>query len=372
MKHVHWLLTLVLVCASVGCAPAGLSTPAASPTVATATSTLPPLTATPAPSQTAAPTASPTASPTPPPSPTAISSAPLASARVSAPFQLAWSPSGERIAVTSAQGLYLFKADDLSQVAFNQTAQPLEHLAFRPDGRQLATSGGVNHQIWDGATGQLLEEQPDSIDGLAAVSYDRAGNLFLALRGGTGADIDIVKHADQQGTSMVGFSDSLRLGIIDISPTGDAVAVSQVTKLEIWGMPYRGLLRTVEFKASEFFSLFELSYSLDGKMLAGASGDCMIYVLDVITGKTLQVLPWCTEKLDRKTQLGLAFSADAKYLAANNGKGAIQIWETSTGLLHQTISVSTTHLNSLAFNSDGTKLASVSEGGTLQVWAVQP
>ena len=380
MKHVYWLLTLGLVCASVGCAPADLSAPTASLTVATATSILPSPTATPAPSQTAAPspTAMPTPSPTPFPLPTTIASAPLASARVLAPFQLAWSPTGERIAITTANGLYLFEADDLSEVAFTQTARSLRFLSFSPNGQRVATDDGGNYQVWDSATGQLLEEHLVTFNEITALTYDQTGKLYIAQRGGAGEsgdDIDVDIYFGEQSTSVGFIANSFGLGAMAISPDGMTVAVPNFEGIEIWGLPYRGLLYTIDKIVT-----FELSYSADGKRLvaAGEDGkrlgvegeDCKIHVVDVPTGQVLQTFTWCTQR--PIAHLGLALSHNGKLVAANNATGAIQIWNADTGNVRQTIPVAVSTLNSLAFNPDGTKLASVSEGGTLQVWTVQP
>jgi WD40 repeat protein len=279
-------------------------------------------------------------------------------------FQLAWSPSGERIAITTKTGLYLFDANDLSRVILNETAYPLRYLAFSPDGRQLATTNGNNYQIWDGITGQLIHDQFFSSNGIPGLGYDQAGNLYIADLGATGTSIDVIRLLGQETRWLASVSYA-PVPFVVISPAGDTFAVP-AGGIEIWAMAYRQEpLRTLgESQEVEYI------YSPDGKHIAAAGINCQIQIFDVATGQTLQTITWCEQR--PKSHRGLAFSLDGKRLAANNGAGALLIWDVGTGELLQTIPVAVSQTSGLAFSPDGKRLAAIGDDNTVRLWEVQP
>ena len=372
VKHIYRALNLSLLLVLSACAFVGQETPLVPTEILTSVKpspTLPSTLTVPA-SLTPQPTATVTLTPTPEASPTATALPPLASARVAKFFQLAWSPSGERIAVTTNKGLSLFDANDLSPVVSADTAQPLTYMAFRPDGRQLVTTGGTNYQIWDAVTGQLIQDQFFTINGIPGLGYDQAGNLYIALLGGSGTDIVVAKLKGQKSIGMADISYA-PTPLIAISPAGDTVAVPS-GGIEIWDMNYRQEpLRMVGKDVLRFnYNPFEFIYSPDGKWIAAGDTSCQIRVFEVATGETVQTITWCEQW--PKGHRGLAFSADGKWLAANNGAGALLIWDATTGELLQTIPVAVSQTSGLAFSPDGKRLAAIGDDNTVRLWAVQP
>jgi len=99
-------------------------------------------------------------------------------------------------------------------------------------------------------------------------------------------------------------------------------------------------------------------YSPNGKLLAVAvDGDIELY--DAITrtlGRTLEG--------DR-----VAFSPDGAYLASVRYK-TVELWQVSTGILERTLAGHTDVVTSVAFSSDGSRLASGSKDGTVKLWQV--
>lgn len=152
------------------CVPVSPSTPtqlplAPSPSLS---SSPVPLVPSPSPSQSPAPLHSvATIQPTPElPSPTAKSGTLVGrlerEAKVDGVMAMAWSPDGERIALTTTSGVLLLDSSTLSQVAAQTTDLPQNALAFSADGTTLATvdhfEQGRTVRLWDTVDLTFLRE----------------------------------------------------------------------------------------------------------------------------------------------------------------------------------------------------------------------
>ena len=162
--------------------------------------------------------------------------------------------------------------------------------------------------------------------------------------------------------------------------------------------------------------VWSVAFSPDGNRLASGSSDHTARLWDVETGEEIATLPldkpcttmalafspcgnmiaggmfgehrlWCAESLTTlftishpQTQkpYALAFSPCGKYLASGTWwqdgmeKMAIRLWNVATGENIHTFWGHTTDVQSLAFSSDGTLLASGGFDGTILLWDVEP
>jgi WD40 repeat protein len=66
----------------------------------------------------------------------------------------------------------------------------------------------------------------------------------------------------------------------------------------------------------------------------------------------------------------LAYSPDGKYLASDDAKNQIQIWDPATGRVIATLRGHTHPVICLTFHPDGTRLASGSQDETVKIWDV--
>jgi WD40 repeat protein len=114
-----------------------------------------------------------------------------------------------------------------------------------------------------------------------------------------------------------------------------------------------------------------VAYSPDGTLMA-VSGKGGIQIYTVSTGVLLRCLPTSAQAV-----LSLAFSSDGKTLASGGSYNEVELWNVSTGILAASFSTTINQgVNSVALSPDGTMLADGGQLnnngiGVLEVWSLK-
>ena len=241
---------------------------------------------------------------------------------------LAYSPDGARLAVTGSIGIWVY--DARTGIALNLLAGD-ENFVFSPEGQILASnSGGTTIRLWDMDTGKQLhtltvhEKRVNNMSG----DEDWVNNMLfspdgktLASSGGVWNDRTIRLWdvtTGQQRHTLIGHSPGYYS--VSFSPDSKTLASS-------W---HDGTIRLWDVNTGKHLHTFigheagvnSVAFSPNGRTLASGSMDGIIRLWDIDTGKQLRPFTGHADSIN-----SVAFSPDGQTLASGSRDGTVLLWE---------------------------------------------
>ena len=229
---------------------------------------------------------------------------------------IAFSPDGERLAVSTNIGVWVYDVKTTLELAlFAGGPWPFKgDVVFSPDGTLLAVDDAGHINLWEVST----------------------GNKLASFRG--------------YASSSVVFS-----------PDGTKLASGMVdTTVRLWEISKGKNITSFTGHTKQVISV---AFSPDGTKLASGSVDTTIKLWEISAGKNAALLTGHTDDV-----VSLVFSPDGTKLASGSRDNTIKLWEVATGKNIATRADHVGWVSSVAFSPDGKKLASGALNGTVRLW----
>ena len=321
-------------------------------------------------------------------------------------YAVAYSPDGRQLATTSRK-LASFISEGVTKIWDAETGQPMasyasdedatRNLAFAPDGKTIAM-GSKNEvaatDLRDTATGKIQHTLPRhdffaydvafSPDGKLLAQAEDSGTLSLFdVKSGTRKRF--LKKIMIEAGGTVHFVSFSTVYSVSFSPDGKILAAGCAdATVQLWDVGTGRLVRTLTGHPK---SVTSVEFSPDGRLIASSSNervwsssmssasaqrikknasDNAVRLRDARTGKVLHVLRGHTAGID-----WVAFSPDGKTVASGSDDKTVRLWDTSSGRLQQILEGHSGTVDTIDFSPDGARLASGSNDRTVRLWRLR-
>ena len=274
---------------------------------------------------------------------------------------VAFSPDGQRLAVASHIGVWLYDVATSRELALLPTSLRVNSLAFSPDGTTLA-SGSYEGTVllWDVATREQRATLEGHTYGVNSVSFSPDGTTLAS-----GWDDGTITLWDMATREQRATLEGHTYGVnsVSFSPDGTTLASgAQDRTVTLWDVATREQIATLD--EGHRYGVNSVSFSPDGTVLASGSGG-NVTLWDVATREQIATF----EGHRYYGVKSVSFSPDGTTLASGSQDNTVLLWDVATKEHIATLEGHTGWVTSVSFSPDGTTLASGSSDGTVLLWA---
>jgi RNA polymerase sigma factor (sigma-70 family) len=279
---------------------------------------------------------------------------------------LAFSPDGKQVAVSQGGGVTFYDAATGKE---QRRVPPAGKwvawwLAYAPDGRRIALPGATAAviRLCDSVTGKDVGTISNGPEVLTVV-FAPDGKTLAAAGKDNVVRLWDVATGKQAGAFREGLPEPGRdrVTALAFSPDGKVLAAASDVSVVLWaaaGGKVLGRLRCPTWMVTG------LSFRRDGKVLFSWGFDGAVRRWDVAAGQEIR---GPEGDLD---QSSLARSPDGKLVATGGTDGTVTLWEAATGRRLRELVGHQGRVVALAFSPDGRRLATAGWEPTVRVWDV--
>jgi WD40 repeat protein/predicted Ser/Thr protein kinase len=230
---------------------------------------------------------------------------------------------------------------------------PANGVAFSADGKRLAWVSWDGVKLWDPVNGHVLLILKGHAVGVGGLAFSPDGKQLASASWDATVSIWDVATG-QERLTLKGHTKAV--SGVAFSPDGTRLAsASQDATVKLWDVA-TGQERLTLKGHTKWVT--RVAFSPDSRQLASASFGT-VKLWDAATGQELLTL---------KGSAPVAFSSDGTRLASASEGKTVKLWDAATGQELLTLKGHTDSVTGVAFSPDGTRLASASDDKTVRVW----
>jgi WD40 repeat protein/predicted Ser/Thr protein kinase len=280
---------------------------------------------------------------------------------------LAFSPDGKRVACSGGDGtIRLFETDSGRELRrFAAHPGEVECVLFAPDGAHILSGGGESGKVgvltlWDAGTGKEVMSLRGHSDSVCAIAFSPEGRRIAS--GSRNGSVNIWEIATgRELASLKGHAGEV--AAVAFSPDGKrAVSGSRDKSLKVWEVETRRELMTLKGHSEGICSVAFIS---GGRRIISVGYDHTVRIWDAGNGRELRSL-----EVQSRGMESIAFTPDGKRGASAGSDGILKVWDTESGQELMVLREHSGEICSLAFSPDGQHVASRVTDGTVRIWSL--
>jgi WD40 repeat protein/DNA-binding transcriptional regulator YiaG len=277
---------------------------------------------------------------------------------------LAYSLDGKLIATSDANGIIkIWNALSGQEILALGHPGWIHAVAFSPDSTRLASASETGtFKVWDTGTGNELLRLQGGLSGLYDIDFTPDGKKLVTC----GKDGSVRVRDVEFGQEYLNLTSSTSTVIaLAVSPDGTRIVSSAYDgTLKIWDAIPRGELFAL---LGHDNAAWGVDYKPDGSLLASAGIDGKINIWDANTGKLKMTIPRAGDEI-ADGYSSIAFSPDGRYLAAGGFSGTTYLWDVETGRLIRSLSGHKMLVINVGFSKNSKRLITGSFDNTARIW----
>ncbi|MFL6273992.1 MAG: WD40 repeat domain-containing serine/threonine protein kinase [Blastocatellia bacterium] len=276
---------------------------------------------------------------------------------------VAFSPDG-RLVATGAENIILWDALTRRKITTIDYPSIVWSATFSPDGRWLVTTHGDGAiRVWDAMERRRAVGFNEHDGPVRAVAWAQDGRRFASA----GEDRAVmVWNAETGRREMLLVGHPTRVTGLAFAPDSKTLAsVDLDGTVILWDLEAQRERLRFGHPGDKTVS-YCVALSPDGRLVATSHG-----VYETATRRQLANFTY-SHWLNASAIYGLAFSADGTRLAIANAHGLQSVCDTATWQLVEQVDLSPRQFISISLAPDGKQLVTGEDGGSIQLWTMQP